>query len=354
MSIAVICHGCGQRFEVPDDFTRAKARCPECGVTSPVPQSARPKATAAPRARPAVAPPPAAEPDPFEDEAFRELAEPAPKETPKARPAKPAPPPKPEPAPAFPNLTIDDRQPDASDEDDGKPYRVPSLGERACPRCHRPLADDVVLCVGCGTDLRSGQKIVKTYEPVEYSWESGPPLRTRFLLFLAGQSMGALSGVLAVYFTEDPFAFAYPHVTFTILLAFLLGTYDRTDLKRNERGRVKLWKVWRICFIPRLPEQVRLGDYEGVATGRVANVGWLDFLITFVLFGFGVLPAVLWWYFVIHKDSFFVALTQDHGYPALNVLRSWDDVQVRRIARTLADVTGMHYETHENVGKLRE
>lgn len=346
MSIKVICHGCGQRFDVPDDFTRARARCPECGVMSPVPQTDRPRPTAPARPRPPVASPSAAKHDDQEDEAFRALTESARKEAPAASPTKPAPVSKPAPAP-FPNLTIDDDL-DASDEDDGKPYRLTGLAERPCPHCHRALPKEAVLCTACGTDLRSGQKMVKTYEPVEYSWESGPPFRKRLMLFLAGQSMGALSGALAVYFSGDPWVFLAPHLTFTVLLAFILGTYDRTDVKRNERGRVQLSKTWRICFIPRLAEPVRLSEYEGVTTGRVANVGWLDFLITFALLGFGLLPGVLWWYFAIHKDSYFVALTQDHGYPALNVLRTWDDSQVRVIARTLADVTGLHYETHES------
>ena len=41
MSIAISCHGCGQRFDVPDDYQRRKIRCAACGVYCEVPEPSK-------------------------------------------------------------------------------------------------------------------------------------------------------------------------------------------------------------------------------------------------------------------------------------------------------------------------
>ena len=51
MSVTVLCAGCGGRVAIPDDYTRARIRCPDCGVMSDVPAGAQKPAagTDAPR-----------------------------------------------------------------------------------------------------------------------------------------------------------------------------------------------------------------------------------------------------------------------------------------------------------------
>ena len=103
MPIAAQCGSCQKRFKAPDKLAGKKVKCPQCGgvIAIPVPQP------------------------PKEDAGDRSgLAEPP--QAPAPTPAKP----KSEPEPA-----------------------------RTCPSCSAALVENAVLCVVCGYDLRSGQKL---------------------------------------------------------------------------------------------------------------------------------------------------------------------------------------------------
>src|SRR5260370_29275439 len=86
MSLSVICHSCGHRIALAEDFSRRKVRCPECGVMCEVTEAAR-SSTPRTAKRKEEAPPQDAE------ELARQLwSEPEPpkkKERPPAKPAHP-------------------------------------------------------------------------------------------------------------------------------------------------------------------------------------------------------------------------------------------------------------------------
>src|SRR5438477_1337781 len=69
MPFSVVCHGCGQRLEVADDYSRRKMRCPECGVMCEIPVSDKERAaTRSARAKspaPSQSPPPELVPIPI-------------------------------------------------------------------------------------------------------------------------------------------------------------------------------------------------------------------------------------------------------------------------------------------------
>src|SRR6516165_5126355 len=139
MSATVLCQGCGGRVAIPDDYTRARIRCPECGVMSDVPPAAQRPAGAEKPRRPRPAEEDAAaerillddDPAPPPEKPAKRKRSPAIQaETP--RPAKPR-----HPLPPSPNANASD------DEEDGRPYRVPSLDEeRPCPGCRKAIAID--------------------------------------------------------------------------------------------------------------------------------------------------------------------------------------------------------------------
>src|SRR5262249_10797305 len=122
------------------------------------------------------------------------------------------------------------------------------------------------------------------------------------------------------------------------LTAFLLGTFARTELTRNERGKVRLTQTWRIGFIPRSTQSIRRSEYEGVASGKAPAPDFWDWFVLVILTLAGILPGVLWWYFVIRPDSFYVALTRDHGFPERTLYWGWDERQAQDMARTLREV----------------
>src|SRR5581483_6389073 len=97
------------------------------------------------------------------------------------------------------------------------------------------------------------------------------------------------------------------------MTAFLLGTYDSVDLTRKENGKVRLVHTWYLCFFERPPESIRLRDFEGVATGKEQYAGCWEWIVFFFLFTWLFVPGIIWWYFAIHRESLFVALTRYHG-----------------------------------------
>ena len=325
MSRAVVCEGCGQRLDVPDDHGRRKFRCPECGVYSELPadgnQSAAPASGAAGRA--ASAPSEAAE-----EVLLSVMAEPLPEAQADATPP-PAAIPQPEEPPA---------------EDESRETYDVAGRQRQCPGCNRPVAPDAVVCTACGLHLESGTRAVRTYQPRSWQWEAGLPLRRRRNLFLAAQVIFLGLGLIAAIHDDYLSAFLSSWLLFTLMLAFLLGTFDRIDLIRTKRGRAVLTRTWRIGFFARPTETIPLREYEGVTTGTARDVHILDWLIGFMLLPMGIVPGVLWWYYAIRSDSYFVALCKNHGYPELTLYRGWSAIRAKEIADTLHDMAGLPYQ----------
>jgi hypothetical protein len=381
MGSSVICNGCGQPLEVPDDYQRKKIRCPQCGVFCELPTPAKSTATAKPMARPEPAVPPgeperaseARAPDPRETKkavrTCRECGEPvrvaegkrgrdekcpmcgaslarkkdraAPRET-RIQPTT-TPPPRPaplRPQPARPAPPV------GTHADDGNPYPVGGPEEYRCPACAKPLAADAVLCAACGLNLETGAKAVREYQPLERSWEAGLPFRRRVQLFAIFQGVFWLLGLLAIGARDSPLVdevgvLLFSWLVLTGMTSFIFGTFDRLDVKRTRRGKVVLTKTWRICFIPRPTETVSWREYEGLVTGRSHDSDLTDWLVFFVLFSCGVVPAVIWWWVRIRPDTYFVALSRDHGFPEAMLHRSSSHPRMEEVAAVLQDATGL-------------
>ncbi len=376
MRTAIVCHGCGARLTVPDDYPRNKMQCPECGVMCPVPPRPAPKKKAEERkpaedaalfddepaapARPAAPPRPATiaeEPTP----AGKGLAhcpicgelvrvpgrkkgrrspcpacgadwpEPAAKKKP-APPRAAVPPPPDEFAGSSPD----------EDPESGNPYRTADGGARRCPGCSDLLGPEVIVCVRCGFDLRTGGKIVKEYGKFERSWDSGMPPATRWLLFGLCQAAALIAIAVAYSAVDDSPSVAVPTfltswLIYTGMTAFLLGSYDHVFLKRFKSGRVDLIKTLRVAFVPFKPRRIDVREYFGVVGGREAGVGVWEWTICFVLLISGVFPAIVWWYCTIYKVVYTVSLTGQHGAVEVQVYRGWGEEQMTEIQHALRD-----------------
>ncbi len=391
MSHEIICHGCGQPVEVPEGYRRNKIQCPSCGVISPV--TAPAPTTRGPRSE-KVPPKPSARSDRpgFDDERwaaeFLSTPEPPPPE-PLAEEPEPPPPPREELAPTPParakrkraaaekrpafemtfpcrrcgrkvprqgECPVCDAPPPApgeevvpqlaldapADEDeDGTPYTLDGESDIKCPQCTNMLPPGGVVCTRCGWHLRRRKKLVKTYQPLARSWETNYSLRTRrtiwgvlqFLAFAGSLSLGA----------SWP-AFVGSMVLFALMTSFLLGTFDRLDLVRNDRGKVTLTKTRRICFFTAYELPIDVRGHEGVVTGRSSEVSGWEWLVFFFLLLSGIIPGLVWWYYVIHKITFRAALARDHGYPSAIVYQGWDEAQMRDVAVTLSGAAGLRLQ----------
>lgn len=384
MSDVITCHGCGRCLSVPDNYARSKMRCPDCGVICNLPVPTR---KAAPARRSSPEPDVASEPPPQD---FRPPTNPEPAAPPPAKDAAPprktivltcdtcgervrvvkhrdeparcpvcgeeirsgrtrsrhaekawgadAPPPI-----AEPEADLSDLPAIADDEDDDRPYDMTGDPDRFCPTCSKLLPRGAQVCVRCGLDLRSGQKTARVFAKVQREWEAGLPLRTRIKVFLGCQLLYLATGLAAVFYLDRLDVAAFAWLVFTLMTAFLLGTFDRVSLSRNERGKIVLTKTWYIFFWPQPTKTLRLSEFDGVTTNRVEDTDLWDWLVLLMLLPGGI-TALIWWYLAIHRETFQVALTSDHGYAAFILYRGGNQARTIEIAETIRDVTGLPYD----------
>jgi hypothetical protein len=368
----VICEGCGQRITIPAGYQRNKIQCP-CGVICEVPEAERGKTDSE---NPKRVNPPAKSRSAGEEEAERWLLE---EDPPGNR--IPEPTEEPEPPPAvnemrfpcrrcgrlvrrqrecpecnpevfsdakkeekvwWPSVdTVDEKM---EEEENASPYAVEGGDEISCPKCALRLPPGSILCVRCGYHLTKRKKIAKTYQPIERLWETNAPYAKRFAIFACCTLAIFVAGLLGVLQREVHLVvFLFGFSIVAVMLAFLLGTFDRIHLTRDVRGRVRLTKTWRVCFIQREPQQVDVRGHANIASGRHREIGFFEYFNCFLLLGFGILPGILWWYFAIHKITFHVSLCRDHGYPAYTVYSGWSEAQMKEIAYALRDASGLPY-----------
>jgi uncharacterized Zn finger protein (UPF0148 family) len=244
---------------------------------------------------------------------------------------------------------------DDDEEYDGKPYGLEGKEDRPCPHCGLMLPVDAKLCPSCGFDKKKGARVARRFEPIQRVWEAGWPTAKRRQLFIIGQCVVLPLGIIGSIAIGEYFAFVGPWLFFTLMTVFLLGTYDRVQLTRSERGKVVLKHGWTVCFITRPLETLALGDYEGVMSGRRYDVNFVDWGVAVMLIGCGVslamtmgnifvkalfvfagiMGGICWWYFMIRRDSCYVALKKDDGYPAKILYRGWSEDHMRDLAAAI-------------------
>jgi hypothetical protein len=341
MAIAIVCSKCGQALQVEEDNSPREIECLWCGARCPVPGRAKMAQKPAPAVpinleiKPKTQPPPLPPEEPPEEPppggkwyeqapyAFKDnLPSPAPK-TPELVP-------EPTFVPKRPTVSF-------SDEDDGQPYDVDGR-DRPCPGCGRFIPAESVVCTSCGFDLKKGAKVAKTFEPVQRTWEAGWSFDRRRMIFIIGEVTTLSLGIIGSISLGAPLLFFLPWLLFTLLTVYLLGTWDRIDLTRNKKGRVVLKQTWRFFFLARPTKTIPLGDYEGVSSGKWRDPDFWDWMITLFGLFMGIGPGVLWWYFFIHKEMFYVALTKDHGHPELFLYRGWKEWYMKDMADAVRKV----------------
>jgi hypothetical protein len=131
---------------------------------------------------------------------------------------------------------------------------------------------------------------------------------------------------------------------FGLLLAFMVGTFERVDMTRDRRGRVTLTRRWRVAFVPVAPRVTEVRGFGTVATGQWQDAGFWEWALFVWLLPTGVIPALVWWYYVIHQCAYHVALTRDHGHPEVYVYRGRRKEQMDDIALALCNATGLRHD----------
>ena len=143
-------------------------------------------------------------------------------------------------------------------EDDGQSYGV--FGQKPlppCPGCGKPLPDDANVCEKCNWHRDAGKVLPRSYAPVNQSWEAGWTFSQRIIALGVFQILNLLSGVTLYLTTGGLPTTLSGWVVFSVMQAFVLGTYDRLTLRLMTKGKVTLTKSWRVCFWPLTPRPIR-------------------------------------------------------------------------------------------------
>ena len=74
------------------------------------------------------------------------------------------------------------------------------------------------------------------------------------------------------------------------------------------------------------------------------KVGFMDWFIFVYLFLMGIVPGIIWWVMAINRDTHFVALTTEHGFPALILYKGWHQARAEEVAATISKVTELPYQ----------
>jgi hypothetical protein len=85
-------------------------------------------------------------------------------------------------------------------------------------------------------------------------------------------------------------------------------------------------------------------DYQGISTGLSHDPDFMDWFLCAVWFLMGIIPAIIWWYYVIHSNNFYVALNREHGFPDVILYRGLNQALTVEIAEKLEEVTGLPFD----------
>jgi hypothetical protein len=229
------------------------------------------------------------------------------------------------------------------EEDNGLPYVLPTdeVKTRKCEECGKDIDLLAVVCVHCGFDAAAKTKADRTYKPIDRTWQAGWPFERRMAVFLAFQGMNLLTLVISLAGGEGLPVTLLGVVFAVALQAFVLGTYETLRIRRNKKGQAEITTTWRVGFIPMAAKKVNWREHEGVAFGHYDPTGLSDWWIFLILLPWFIVPAILWWWFVIRADRFFAALARDRGYPETYLYRGTSEPQAKEVCQVTTDVTGL-------------
>jgi hypothetical protein len=234
------------------------------------------------------------------------------------------------------------------DEDDnGDPYDVTADAIKlvACPGCGKQIAAAAVICVHCGYDATAKQKVERTYQPIDREWQTGWPLSRRLAVFIGFQAMNVITTIMALSVGGSLPGSILGMLFAVAIQAWVLGTFDTLRIRRNRKGQAEITITWRYGFVPQPAKKINWREHEGVAFGHYDAGSVFDWIIALLLLPYCIVPAVLWWYYIIRSDRFFAALCRDRGYPETYLYRGMKEQQAKEIAQIATDATALPLTT---------
>jgi hypothetical protein len=229
-----------------------------------------------------------------------------------------------------------------TEEEDANPYTVTGdAPTKRCSNCERKISVRAKVCHHCGFNTDTGERSVRTFQPLTYEWESGWPFQKRLGLFIGLQLVNFFLLIVASVSglgTTTPLTL----IVFTIILqAFLCGTFEKLSLSRTQKGKVTMKVTWRIAFVPRPATNTRWKEASGLIIIQSSSADFMDWANAAILTSYLILPGVLFWYYVIRPDKFTVTLCSEHAFPETPIFRTLDQTRAEEVARAVGDATGL-------------
>ena len=226
-----------------------------------------------------------------------------------------------------------------TNDDDFNPYTVRGdIPTATCPECGKAIHEGVPKCKHCGVDFDAKRKAERVFAPVDQVWENGWPLQTRIKVFAILQVINLAVLLAPLMLEQSGGLFVSGAIVSAGLQAFLLGTFDRLHLTRNAKGKVVLTQMWRFAFIAGKPQTIRWKEHEGIRIAESDEIDLIDWLIGAILFFYGVIPGIFFWWYVLRPDKLDVMLCKDHGCPATLLCRTTNEQRAREIMTTISEV----------------
>ena len=229
----------------------------------------------------------------------------------------------------------------SEDPDDSLPYAITNNGDIFCPQCDQRLPADAILCIQCGLNFQTGEKVRRAHKVVQLHWvESMAPTTRRLLAFLWS---GALLATFATLYQLGSVTlgaaigwslFAIPQV------CVLLGSYGELALTRNRKGQVKIARLFRIGFISLGEKQYLPEGHEGIKCSLLASMGIFEWVVMIFLLVPTLLSGIVFYFLVMHRPYVVVSLTRHTGRDEVILFRTREESQGREIAQTLHKIIG--------------
>src|SRR5204862_246914 len=138
-----------------------------------------------------------------------------------------------------------------TEDDDGNPYHVTGdIATRRCPECKKKVDVRREVCGHCGYNFETQEKAERTFEYIDREWESGWAFQKRIAVFVAMQVVNFILFIVGVSIWHTGTSFTLVLLTVGVQ-AFLVGTYERPNLKRTEKGKITIVHTWRYAFFAR-------------------------------------------------------------------------------------------------------
>ena len=325
MSARMTCDNCGDRIDLPAGYAKAKVRCPNCGYYTEVPPAARSAAT----------PPDEDAPNPARRVVKPTSAKPAVRAKRSIDPRDHRPKFEAD-APHGPPLLAGTQE-----FDDELPYGVPGTGTKPCPHCRGELPLDAKLCVHCGRDMAGGRTTAREFQPIRKVWTERWSLQLRYQLFAGALAIDVLAVGLISFAAGEIEAGVFALVVQAGLQAFILGTFDQTELRRNSRGQTTITRTRHIGFVPLPPEKLAWKQSHMVAVVATHDIGVFSWLTCAYLFTLGIVPGIVFYAVYLHPENFDVVACDVHGGTDEVLLRLGERGEAYKATALIADATGL-------------